>query len=149
MKRPSEDPLARGMVGLLWARSGPAIADWRADVLVPIPMHWRRRAARGANCPETIAAELARRLKAPISSGILRRTKATRPQGPLSPPSRRENLRGAFRLVGGEVFRGARVLLVDDILTSGATCDEAAKLLRKAGAAAIGVAVIGRGTGDD
>jgi len=74
----------------------------------------------------------------------LRRKRNTLPQKDLSTKDRFRNVRGAFRLVGGYCIEDARVLVVDDILTTGATCSEVAKTLKKAGAAAVSVMVVGR-----
>jgi predicted amidophosphoribosyltransferase len=107
-------------------------------------MHWLRRVVRGANSAETLGAVLARRLAAPSGVGCLARRRFTRPQSGLSPHARFLNVRGAFRLRPGIDLAEARVLLVDDVLTTGATCGEIAKLLRQAGAAATAVAVVAR-----
>lgn len=79
-----------------------------------------------------------------MEHSLLVRTRKTLPQADLPPSRRFENVRGAFRLAAGYDIRGARVLLVDDILTTGATCSEAAKVLKQAGAASVAVAVIAR-----
>ncbi|NLE39500.1 MAG: ComF family protein, partial [Pirellulaceae bacterium] len=80
---------------------------------------------------------------------MLVRARATDPQADLSPQKRLENVRGAFRLGTNYVLGGVRVLLVDDIMTTGATCSEAAKVLRKAGAEAVFAAVVARTLGPD
>lgn len=144
MKRSSEEPLAAALAELLFERVGAEIGAWRPDVVLPTPMHWLRRAVRGANSAETLGAVLARRLAAPSGVGCLARRRFTRPQSGLSPHARFLNVRGAFRLRPGIDLAQARVLLVDDVLTTGATCGEIAKLLQRAGAAATAVAVVAR-----
>lgn len=144
MKNPSGDALAAVMGRLLWQRHGPRLRSWRADVLVPIPMHWSRRLVRGANSAEVVAEVLASELQLPSEPRLLKRRRNTAPQGELSLGERLENLRGAFRLRGGCSAAGARVLLIDDILTTGATCNEAARTLLRAGASDVVVAVVAR-----
>jgi ComF family protein len=119
----------------------------RFDVIVPIPMHWTRRARRGTNSAETIAARLANRLRLPLAPDLLARRRRTAPQASLSPGRRKANVRGAFRVRPHADLAGARVLLVDDILTTGATLNEAGKMFAKAGAADVAVAVLARAEG--
>jgi predicted amidophosphoribosyltransferase len=109
-------------------------------------MHWRRRRLRGANSAERMAGRLARMLSIPAIA-LLRRTRATRMQAGLSPSERQANMKGAFAARRGQPIAGARVLLVDDVMTTGATCGECAKALVGAGAAAILVAVAARAEG--
>ena len=119
----------------------------RLEAVVPIPMHWSRRMWRGANSPETICERLAARLGLPMAPHVLVRCRRTAPQANLSPHKRLRNLRGAFRASGHADLPGARLLLVDDIMTTGATLNEAAKTLRRAGASFIAVAVVARAEG--
>jgi len=144
MKRSSEEPLAAALAELLFERAGTEIGAWRPDVVLPTPMHWLRRAVRGANSAETLGTVLSRRLRTPSGAGCLVRRRFTPPQSGLSPHARLLNVRGAFRLRPGVDLAQARVLLVDDVLTTGATCGEIAKLLQQAGAAAPAVAVVAR-----
>ncbi|MDX1965068.1 MAG: ComF family protein [Pirellulales bacterium] len=113
------------------------------QVVVPIPMHWWRRWRRGINAPEHLAQALAAVVQAPVGHGLVRK-RPTKPQGELSARQRRLNLRGAFAFARGVNYAGATVLLVDDILTSGSTCHQAAKLLLAGGAARVDVAVLAR-----
>jgi ComF family protein len=114
---------------------------------VPIPMHWTRRIGRGINNPDVLAQCLAKSLGIPLRRDILVRRVNTTPQAALPPSKRFENLHGAFRVRRPQAADGARVLLVDDVLTTGATCSEAAKMLKRAGAAAVFVAVVARAQG--
>jgi ComF family protein len=148
MKDRSQESLAMTMGQLLWETRGERIAAWQPDVVVPMPMHWWRRVRRGANSPELLADVLARRLGIPTRR-LLRRRRHTRLQRLLPPGERWINVRGAFQALRQRKFRSARVLLVDDILTTGATSSEAAKVLRAAGAADVAVAVLARGEGAD
>jgi predicted amidophosphoribosyltransferase len=116
-------------------------------MLVPIPMPWRRRLQRGANSAELLAEVLGRRLQRPVSPRLLAR-RYRPPQGALTPARRRANLRGTMHIGWGRKPPAGRVLLVDDVLTTGATCSEAARVLRKAGADDVVVAVLARGEGE-
>jgi ComF family protein len=111
---------------------------------VSVPLHFMRRLQRGFNQAESLAGCLARQLNLPHRSRILRRVRRTRPQSELRRDDRRENVRGAFWARATADLRGSTVLLVDDILTTGATCSEAARALKAAGAARVVVAVIAR-----
>jgi ComF family protein len=109
-----------------------------ADLVVPVPLHWRRRHARGFNQAE----DLARQLGLPVVRA-LRRVRPTSPQSGLSAADRRRNLRGAFaprrrgwlrRRRHDPGIRGACVVVVDDVSTTGATLDACARVLREGGA---------------
>lgn len=142
-KHARDSVLAHSLARLLWRQHGPELAAWRADVVVPVPMHWLRRAWRGVNNPEAMANILANQLSVPASN-LLRRQRRTPALGPLSAPRRRLAMRGAFRLLHPSDFRGARVLLIDDVVTSGATTNAIAQQFRKARAEFVAVAAICR-----
>jgi ComF family protein len=131
---------------LLAHRRKGAIADFGPDLIVPIPMHWRRRFRRGTNSPEVLARCLGKHLGVPVAVGLLVRTRNTKPQMELLPGERFHNVRGAFRVrrVRRWRLKGSRILLLDDILTTGATCSEAADVLKRSGAAAVAAAVIAK-----
>jgi ComF family protein len=147
MKHISHDALTTATGRLLAERRQEHLAEARADVIVPIPMHWGRRLRRGKNSPDTLARCLARSLGTPVQASILVRRRNTLPQASLTPSRRFENVRGAFRVRRPAAVQGARILLVDDVLTTGATCSEAAKMLKKAGATTVAVAVVARARG--
>ncbi len=109
-------------------------------------MHWVRRLARGTNAPEVLAERLAQRLGVPFFP-LLARRRHTAPQSSLPRAARLTNLRRAFRLRPSYHCQGARVLLVDDVLTTGTTCGEAASTLLRRGAASVSVAVLARAEG--
>ena len=108
------------------------------DVVTPIPLHWHRRLARGYNQAEAIARPLAKRLGKPMVNA-LRRSRSTRPQALLGRRQRQVNLRRAFavRPVRARRIQTQRVLLVDDVVTTGATLVTAAHCLRAAGARSV------------
>lgn len=115
----------------------------RIDLVVPVPLHWRRRFLRGYNQAERIALPLALRLGRPLVP-LLRRTRATPPQSLLGKAARVANLRRAFRVPDPARLRGRHLLLVDDVATTGATLEAAAAVLRDAGAAAVTAVTAGR-----
>ena len=144
MKRIGQESLSLAMGHLLFAERETQLAGLRADVLVPLPMHWSRRLLRGVNSPELVAAALSRRLRVPVAKRALVRRRNTRQQGSLLRGQRFANIRGAFKLGAGYDLAGASVLLVDDVMTTGATCSEAAATLWRCGAARVAVAVVAR-----
>ncbi|MBK6939945.1 MAG: ComF family protein [Planctomycetes bacterium] len=120
--------------------------DRRIDVVVPIPLHPLRRLVRGFDQAERLAVAVARRLQKPCVRLALRRARATRRQATLRRAERVRNVRTSF-VAGWLAFRvrGRRVLLVDDVMTSGATAQAAAAVLLAAGARVVIVAVAARG----
>jgi ComF family protein len=131
--------LAPAMGGWM-RRAGDEVLEG-ADALVPIPLHrtrlWRRRFNQ--------AGELARAIAGtdgpPVLHGVLTRTAITRSQVGLSASERRRNVQGAFRVTEKAAVAGRRLVLVDDVMTTGATLDAAARALRRAGAAEVDVVV--------
>jgi len=111
--------------------------DWRADVLVPVPLHPQRRRERGYNQAELIARPLAKRLNLKFQPHFLMRTKPRPPQLLLSRTERWASVRGAYATREGAKVDNLRVLLVDDVMTTGATLDACARALKKAGAASV------------
>ena len=113
------------------------------DCVVPMPLHWRRRWERGFNQSELLAREIARRWNAPVNRAV-KRVKATAPQAGLTNAKRRANVSGAFAMRRGVRLDGARVLLVDDVLTTGASAAACARVLKRAGAAHVAVLAVAR-----
>jgi predicted amidophosphoribosyltransferase len=120
------------------------LARWHPDAVVAIPMHWSRRMWRGVHSAEIVAGRLAAHLDVPLASHLLVRRRRTAPQARLAPSRRKANVRGAFGARASRDLARARLLLVDDIMTTGATLNEAAKTLLDAGADAVGAAVVAR-----
>jgi predicted amidophosphoribosyltransferase len=147
MKRSEGDPLSLAMGGLVWQQCGERLAALEADVVVPIPLHWRRRLAHRTNSAAVLAEAFSRRLRVPLAERLLRRRRHTLRQAELTPPQRWENVRRAFSVRAGYHLEKAHVLVVDDILTTGATCSEAARALRGAGAGRVTAVVAARAIG--
>ena len=131
--------------GELWAEHlEQGLRGVGADVVIPVPLHWRRRLKRGYNQSAALAWELAARLGLPCKPRWLRRIRDTPHQMGLSRTERQANVRGAFRAGAWARLRGKVVLLVDDVLTTGTTASEAARALREAGAARVLAVVLAR-----
>ena len=111
--------------------------EWRADVVVPVPLHRDRQRERGYNQAELIARPLAKRLGLKLERYLLARTRPRPPQLVLSRTEHWRSVRGAYATREGLKVDNLRVLLVDDVLTTGATLDACARALKKAGAAAV------------
>lgn len=114
------------------------------DAVIPIPLHGRRLHERGYNQTLEIARPVATALNAPLAPTLLIRSIATPHQTGLSKKQRSENLRSAFAAPRPGLLNAKRILLVDDIMTTGATIAAAVMALRKAGAAEVHVAVVAR-----
>jgi ComF family protein len=117
-----------------------------ADALVPVPLHWRRLWARRFNQSAMLAAAVSSQTGVPVAVGALKRVKPTAQQVGLSRTERTANVQGAFRVPndGKAAVTGRRLVLVDDVLTSGATVDGCARALLRAGAANVDVLVFAR-----
>jgi len=118
------DPMAR--------RLAEHARNFEADLLVPVPIHWSRLHYRGFNQSERLAEAVE---TVPLAPGALRRIRATRPQVGLDRAQRLGNLRGAFR--ASPEVEGTRVLLLDDVMTSGGTALECARALKEGGARSV------------
>jgi len=136
--------LAPWLTDLLVEAKREAIAQLPSDAwVVPVPLHWWRELQRGYNQSEALAGGLARHLGLPVRKP-LRRALATHRLAAMGSTERREVMRSAFRVRHYARLSGRTVLLVDDVLTTGATCGAAARALKQAGAARVVAIVIGR-----
>ncbi|GJQ60500.1 MAG: amidophosphoribosyltransferase [Candidatus Scalindua sp.] len=104
------------------------------DVLVPVPLHWKKKLSRGFNQSELFAKRISKELQIPISVNNLSNCKHTLSQTRLSRSERNKNVSGAFAVRKPELFLKKRILLIDDVLTTGITASECARILKKAGA---------------
>ncbi len=114
------------------------------DLIVPVPLHRQRLRWRGFNQSVTLARAVGRIAGRPVDPLILARVRATAPQVGLGISERRRNVRGAFAVRRPEALRGRRVLLVDDVMTTGATAEACAYALRHSGAREVEVLVLAR-----
>lgn len=117
------------------------------DFVVPIPQHWFRRVVVRYNQAEVIAENVARELKIPVRRNWLYRTRLTDKQGTKTIIERRTSVTNSFGCKLAGELKSAKILVVDDIVTSGATAHEAAAALRKSGAAQVDIAAFARGVG--
>jgi ComF family protein len=117
--------------------------DQSFDAVVPVPLHWRRRLDRGFNQSELLARFVARRYGLPVTNAV-RRRRTTTAQAGLSNAKRRANVAGAFTVARPQAIAGRRVLLVDDVMTTGATAAACAAALRKAGASYVALLTLAR-----
>ncbi len=134
--KPLAKPLAR-----LMAESLPR--EHRFDLVVPMPLHWTRQWNRGFNQAELLAKVLSKCLDAPVVRA-LRRKRRTAPQAGLTNSERRLNVSGAFALNPRVSVKDRHVLLVDDVMTTGATAAACAALLKRAGAKRVSVLALAR-----
>jgi ComF family protein len=135
-------------IGTLFAETvRERLSTQGAELVISVPLHWRRRWSRGYNQAAALAYGLAGVLALPCRPNWLRRIRNTPKQSDLTPAQRRINVRGAFRATAGAAVAGKAVLLVDDVMTTGTTVSEAARALRQAGAARVIVAVLARAQG--
>jgi len=133
------------MMGRWMAMAGrPLTTD--ADAIIPVPLHWRRHWARRFNQSALLAEAIAKACGVPVVFGALKRVKATPQQVGLSQSARALNVQGAFRVSpsGKAAVEGRRLILVDDVITTGATVDACARVLLRAGAAHVDVLAFAR-----
>lgn len=113
------------------------------DLIVPMPLHWRKRWQRGFNQSALLASEISRRVNLPVRNA-LRRIRPTAAQAGLTNAKRRLNVSGAFRARKRPALNGKRVLLVDDVMTTGATAASCARALKLAGARQVTLLTLAR-----
>jgi len=150
--------------GILATSAARTFLDYRreeleavqADYILPVPMHRYRREERGVNSPDIVAETIGQQLGIPVAANLVQRVRQTNLQHMLSQRGRANNIRDAFAIYSPNVlakfiFRkflppleGKMVLLVDDILTTGATCNEMTKVLLASGIKSVTVAVLAR-----
>jgi competence protein ComFC len=123
----------------------PALRDAKWDLIIPVPLHPTKQREREFNQAERLANHLARGLALPLNQNLVRRLQPTQTQTLLSKKQRAENVRRAFSACNGSRLNGERVILVDDVLTTGATTSACAGVLRSLGASEVCVWTVARG----
>lgn len=124
--------LARALAGLMISCVEQRLSSRQWDIMVPVPLHITRLRRRGYNQAFLLARHLARKINLPVNPHLLMRIRDTPPQTGLTRRERRKNMGEAFA-VRDKSLQGLRVLLIDDVLTTGATADACAKEMLKAG----------------
>ena len=127
------------------ARAGRELLE-EADLLTPVPLHYRRLVSRGFNQSAWLAAEVARNSDVPLCVDAMKRIRATPSQAGLAARARKRNVAGAFKVRKSRRKRveDKRVILIDDVLTTGATLTACTRALKQAGAARVDVLVLAR-----
>jgi competence protein ComFC len=128
-------------LGRLLARALPR--EQHFDVIVPMPLHWYKRWQRGFNQAELLAREIGRRTHTPVWNA-LRRVRNTTSQAGLTSAKRRANVSGAFQAKRRSTLHGSRVLLIDDVITTGATAASCARALKRGGASQVTLLTLAR-----
>lgn len=142
MKKPSGERIAE-IIGEFWAGYARSqLAVLKVDAIVPIPLHWWRHWRRGYNQSEVLGRCLANSLGLPCRTDWLKRVRNTPRQVEQTAAQRRANVRNAFRAQERPTLKNRNVLLVDDVLTTGSTAQDATRALLNAGAARVVVAVL-------
>ncbi len=140
------------LLSIVWA-AHPEFSQAERPVIVPVPLHRARQRERGFNQAEVLACSLARRLKAadrparqPVETRCLLRIRPTAPQTGLNFRQRVENVRGVFKVTSPDAVHGRVIVLVDDVMTTGATLSSCARALKEAGAARVQAITLARAT---
>jgi len=133
-------PLARPLAACL---DRAISVDEHFDAVVPVPLHWRRQWSRGFNQAELLARYVAKRRGIPVMNA-LRRKRATATQAGLANAGRRRNVVGAFAVKGTPELAGKNILLIDDVMTTGATASACAAALKRGGAGSVSLLTLAR-----
>lgn len=133
------------LADLLAREAVPVLRQAAWDFIVPVPLHPSKLREREFNQAERLANHLSRRAGIPLNGRLLHRIQPTATQTRLAKHERAANMRNAFAVPPGVVLTGTRIVLVDDVFTTGATTSACAKVLRRAGAAEVCVWTVARG----
>ena len=133
------------LVDLLCRAALPVLSEQKWDLVVPVPLHHAKEREREFNQAERVAIGLAQALQLPVRTELVRRVLPTRTQTQLTKIQRADNVRRAFVAGGGGNLRGERIILVDDVLTTGATTSACARVLQTLGAGEVCVWTVARG----
>ena len=137
--------ILRSPLALLTASClGGLATEFGADLIVPVPLHKKRLRQRGFNQAVLLGEILSKRWGVPLQRNNLQRSRWTEPQVNLTAAARAENVKGAFTLTEPENIAGKRILLVDDVYTTGSTVKECAKVLKNGGACEVAIITVAR-----
>lgn len=114
------------------------------DIIIPVPIHRKRKLQRGYNQTQLIAKEIAKNIDIKLCDDVLVKSKNTIAQSKLDKNKRKQNIKNAFKVLNLEKIQGKNILLFDDIFTTGSTVNECSKILKKAGAKTVGVLTIAK-----
>ena len=153
-KKPHQGPLRHALAGMMaWQLD----QEFRGDddqkepqgncLVVPVPNYWTHSFSGAANTAGHLARVVARQSNLPLAPAIVRRVRKTGKQGMLSWTERKKNVKGAFQIASPEQAKSKHIILVDDVITSGATCGEIALRLKQCGVHRVTVLVVARGVG--
>ncbi len=133
------------LAALLLGEAVPVLRGQNWSFIVPVPLHPLKKREREFNQAELLAAQLSRAARIPMNTKLLRRVKSTATQTLLRRDQRADNMRGAFDACDGVKLNGERIVIVDDVFTTGATTNDCARALRAAGAGDVCVWTVARG----
>lgn len=136
--------LRRPLALLARERLTEFVASRCPDLIVPVPLHRKRLRSRGFNQAVLLGELLAYEWRLPLERQVLQRVRWTKPQINLSADDRRENVKGAFAVADSVAVAGKRVLILDDVLTTGSTVEECSRMLKRAGAVDVAVITVAR-----
>jgi len=139
--------LGGSLGNLLFYRNQETFEKQASNMIIPVPLHWLARLHRSHNPASIIAEALSHRLQAKYYGNILAKRKRTPAQTSLTLSKRRTNLRDAFKIRRRKQVVGQKILLVDDVMTTGSTANAATRVLLDAGACEVNVAVVARAPG--
>jgi len=137
--------IAAGFAYLMAETLQSYLTQHRVDLIIPVPMYWRKQQSRNYNQANLLARELAHYLKVPLADSILLKVKDNPSQTKLAKEQRMANVSGVFRVASSGAVKDKNILLVDDIITTGSTISECAKMLTFAGAKEINVVSVAAG----
>lgn len=134
--------LGKYLGGLIAAELGCKILEWKIDLIVPVPLHHLKRAERGYNQSDYVARGIGSALKIPVKTNLLKRNRFTETQTALSLDERKENVKDAFSLKRKKRIPNKNILLIDDVITTGATTAECGRILLQNGATKVYIASV-------